>query len=352
MSATVQQRRLGVGLWGGIPPADLVETVKAADRAGYEVAHVIESYADQYCFLAACARETTSIDLATGVTTVFNRNPTAIAIAGATVDALSQGRFRLGLGAGHREIVAVRDDVEPARPLPFERPLRRLRETVEAVRAIVAAAARNEPVSYEGEIFSIHEYLPWIAAYRDRFPIYFGAFFERSFELAGEIADGTIPIFMPLASVSPYVAAVRRGAERAGRDPAEVDVGCYLPCCVGELEQARTACRYLVAFHMSSYVYYRRHFEAQGQGETVRRMVERMDADDVDGAAALVSDEMVDSITIHGPPERCREGIDRYRAAGIALPVVYPIHPAFRGYLPDPAHGPGILHTIESLAEA
>ena len=122
-------KRIAVGLWGGMPMDDLIGCITLADRAGYEAAFLIESYADQFCVLAACARETERIKLGTGVTTVFNRTPTSVAIAGATVDALSHGRFVLGLGAGHSEIVRMRDDVEPARPLPFERPLQRLRET-------------------------------------------------------------------------------------------------------------------------------------------------------------------------------------------------------------------------------
>src|SRR5690242_3981479 len=93
----------------------LVGVVAAADRGGYEAAWVIESYADVYAVLAACAVATEQIHLGPGVTTVFHRSPTQIAISGATVDALSGGRFRLGLGVGHREIVAMRDDVERAR---------------------------------------------------------------------------------------------------------------------------------------------------------------------------------------------------------------------------------------------
>lgn len=343
--------RLAVGLWGGMPLVELIDVVKVADGDGYEAAFVIESYADQYAVLAACASATEQIDLGTGVTTVFSRTPTAIAVAGATVDALSRGRFVLGLGVGHREIVRMRDDLEPARPLPFTAPLQRLRETVDIVRLVVEAAVRNEPVSYRGQIFELRDYRPWIAAYRSRFPISFGSFSERGWELAGEIADGVLPIFMPLSMIGRYTAAVHRGAERAGRDPAEIDIGCYLPCCVSDdEEEARLAMRYLLSFHMAEYVHYRRWFEEQGQGELVARIGGLIGRGDTRAAAALITDEMVDGIAIAGTPEQCRAGIARYRAAGIALPVVYPIYPGFTGYLPNPATRAGILHTIEALA--
>lgn len=346
-------KRIAVGLWGGMPMDDLIGCITLADRAGYEAAFLIESYADQFCVLAACARETERIKLGTGVTTVFNRTPTSVAIAGATVDALSHGRFVLGLGAGHSEIVRMRDDVEPARPLPFERPLQRLRETVESVHAVVAAAMLNEHVSYKGEIFEIREYLPWISAHRGRYPVYVGAFFEKAFELAGAVADGTMPIFMPLANVESYVAAVRRGATAAGRDPDEVDIACYIPCCVSDdEEQARTAMRYLVAFHMAEYANYRKHFEAQGHGALVARIGELLASGRAADAASLVTDEVVEGITVAGNAETCARRIDDYRAAGIKLPIVYPIFPEFVGYLPNAASHAGIVHTVEALASA
>jgi len=146
---------LGVGFWGGMPVNELIDCVSLADAKGYESAYLIESFADAFSVLSACARETKQIVLATGVAIVFTRNPTTIAIAAATVDAISEGRFRLGLGVGHAEIYAARDNPEPTRPLSFSRPLRRLRETTEVVRAILTGAARQQPVSYTGDIFTI-----------------------------------------------------------------------------------------------------------------------------------------------------------------------------------------------------
>ena len=95
---------------------------------------------------------------------MFTRNPTTIAIAAATVDSISEGRFRLGLGVGHREIHLMRDDVEKHRPSPFERPLLRLRETTELTRAIIKGAYRGEVVRYDGEIFHVRDYEPWLGA--------------------------------------------------------------------------------------------------------------------------------------------------------------------------------------------
>lgn len=342
--------RLGIGLWGGMPINDLVDVVKLADRRGYESAYIIESFSDAFCFLAACARETENIILGTGVATVFTRNPTTIAIAAATVDSISEGRFRLGLGVGHREIHLMRDDVEKNRPSPFERPLLRLRETTELTRAIIKGAYEGELVRYDGEIFHVRDYEPWLGPYRDNIEIFYGALAEKTFELAGEIADGVAPIFVPLDFVPVMKDAVARGAARVGRDPAEVELACYLPTSVSEdVEAAKLAAKYDVAIHMSSYHYYRTYFNRRGKGEIARQVADRVEAGNMEGAVDLIDDEMADAVTVYGTPEMCREKIDVYREAGITLPIIFPLYPGFRNYLPNPMARDGIMQIIDGL---
>ena len=343
-------QRLGVGLWGGMSVNELIDVVKLADSRGYESAYIIESFADAFCFLSACARETENIILGTGVATVFTRNPTTIAIAAATVDSISEGRFRLGLGVGHREIHRMRDDVEVQRPSPFADPLGRLRETTELVRAIMKGAHAGELVRFEGEVFRVRDYEPWLSPHRDNIEIFYGAFSRSTFELAGEIADGIAPIFVPLEFVPTMKESVARGAERVGRDPAEIDLGCYLPTAVSDdAAQAKLAAKYDVATHMSSYAYYRNYFVRRGMGEVVDEVVEKVRSEDMGAAADAVPDEMVDAVAVYGTVEDCRRKIDVYREAGISLPIIFPLHPEFRGYLPDPASRAGVFNTIDVL---
>lgn len=343
--------RIGVGFWGGMSVNELIDCVSLADQKGYESAYLIESFADAFGVLSACARETSTIILATGVATVFTRNPTTIATAAATVDTLSAGRFRLGLGIGHSEIHQARDNLEPGRPFPFDRPLRRLRETTDVVRTILQCAAEGRLVNYSGQIFQITDYEPWLHPYRDTIPCYFGALADKTLALAGEIADGVLPIFVPLDSVAGVVSAVRRGARRAGRDPSAIDIGCYLPCCVSpDLAAAKRDMQYVTAIHITAYGLYAQYFERHGHAETVARMRPCAARGDMDGAAALVTDGMVDAFAVYGSAEQCARKIARYREAGVTLPIVYPIHPTFTNYLPDAAARDGIRHTIEALA--
>ena len=94
---------IGIAFSGGPSPADIVECVKLAESLGYESAWVAEAHGgDQFAILAACATQTTTIRLGTAISSVFVRSVPTIAMAAATVDDISGGRFILGLGPGHQ----------------------------------------------------------------------------------------------------------------------------------------------------------------------------------------------------------------------------------------------------------
>jgi alkanesulfonate monooxygenase SsuD/methylene tetrahydromethanopterin reductase-like flavin-dependent oxidoreductase (luciferase family) len=103
--------RIGIAFSGGPSPAEIVECVKLAETLGYESAWVAEGHGgDQFAVLAACATQTSRILLGTAISSVFVRTAPTIAMAAASVDDLSAGRFILGLGSSHK----VQVEAEPA----------------------------------------------------------------------------------------------------------------------------------------------------------------------------------------------------------------------------------------------
>ena len=113
--------RIGVGFSGGMSPQDIVECVKVAEELGYESAWVAEGHGgDQFSLLTACAVATEKIKLGTSITSVFVRTAPTIAMAAASVDYFSDGRFILGMGTSHKV------QVEPEHGLEFTRPVQRL----------------------------------------------------------------------------------------------------------------------------------------------------------------------------------------------------------------------------------
>src|SRR5262249_16954186 len=141
--------RVGVAFTGGLAASDIVHCVKLAEDLGYDSAWVAEGHGgDQFAILAACAVPPSRLRPAPTRTTLssgFVRSAPTIAMAAGTVDQLSGGRFVLGLGSSHRV------QVEGEHGLPYARPIDRLRETVEVVRALL----RDGTVSFRGETISI-----------------------------------------------------------------------------------------------------------------------------------------------------------------------------------------------------
>src|SRR5262249_39454563 len=145
-----------------------------------------------------------------------------IAMAAATVDDLSGGRFILGLGTSHRE------QVEPEHGVAFDRPTDRLRDTVEVVRALI----RDGAVSHRGRVLRIERFDLLFTPVRRGLPIYVAAFFPTMLEICGEISDGALLTWPTLDAPSRAAAHVAAGAARVGRDPAAVDIASLIPCAV------------------------------------------------------------------------------------------------------------------------
>ena len=150
--SAVAPSRIGVAISGGLTAPEIVECVRLAEDLGYESAWVAEGHGgDQFAILAACATATKRIRLGTAISSVFVRSVPTIAMAAATVDALSGGRFVLGLGSSHRV------QVEGEHGLPTPSPSSRVRESVEAIRALL----RDGEVTYRGETVRIDRFDLW-----------------------------------------------------------------------------------------------------------------------------------------------------------------------------------------------
>src|SRR5256885_7694453 len=201
--------RFGIAFSGGASPAEIVECVKLAEALGYESAWVAEGHGgDQFAVLAACARETARIGRGTEITGVFVRTAPTIAMAAATVDDLSGGRFILGTGSSHKV------QVEAEHGVLYAKPLTRTRETVEVVRALL----RDGRVEYRGETIRIEGFDLWFAPRRPEIPIHVSAVFEKMTELCGEIADGVILTRSSLGTAAKVRQGLALGAARVGRD--------------------------------------------------------------------------------------------------------------------------------------
>ena len=308
--------RIGVAFSGGLPPADIVECVKLAEALGYESAWVAEGHGgDQFATLGACAVATRRILLGTAISSVFVRSAPTIGMAAATVDELSRGRFVLGLGSSHRV------QVEPEHGIPFVQPTKRLRETIDLVRTLL----RDGVVSHRGEVIDVERFDLWFRPYRPEIPIYVAALFPTLMEVSGAIADGVLMTWPTPDAVSRAVSHVTAGAVRANRNPAAVDVGSLLPCCIADgREAARDGVRAAVGFYAGFFPRYNRLLAEAGFADAVGKIKEAFDSGGRDAATKAVPDDLIDAVALAGTPQQCRDRIEEYRRAGLRLPIISP----------------------------
>src|SRR5438067_10355605 len=223
---------LNIGYWGLVSGEDTIDLVVESERLGYSVAWCAEAYGnDAATVLAWVAAKTNRIDVGSAIFQIPARTPAMTAMTAATIDTLSGGRFRLGLGVSGPQVS------EGWHGAKFDKPLGRTREYIDIIRKAFA----RERVQYDGE----HYKLPLpdgpgkplkmiIHPVREYMPIYLAAIGPKNLELAGEKCDGWLAIFYDPEFAKEQHASVRAGMERAGRADAAFDVAATAPVVVGD----------------------------------------------------------------------------------------------------------------------
>lgn len=318
-----------------LPVRVLVELVALAERRGYDSVWVPEGRGRELgATLGAMAVSTSTIRLATGILPIFSRPPALVAMAAATLADLTGGRFGLGLGAGHPSVV------EDGYGASYRQPLVAMREYVHILRRLL----RGERLGAPGRIFRVADF-QLESQPPHRVPIYIAALGEKMLRLAGEIADGVILNWSSPQRVGHAAGIARESAQMAGRDPASVDVVCFVRAAVtDEPGQAWQVLRRLVATYAAMPAYARMLEEAGFAGE-VAAVQAAWAAGGVNAAAAALSDDLVRELGVVGPAAECRSGLARYRDAGADLVAAYPFPVG-----PDAALS--LRATIEALMSA
>jgi F420-dependent oxidoreductase-like protein len=298
-----------------------VELVREAERLGVDSVWVPEFWAaDALTPLAYLAASTDTIRLATGIVQLGARTPAMLAMSALSLQALSGGRFVLGIGTSGPQVM------EGWHGVRFDRPIRRTRETIEIIRAISA----GKRLDYQGEIYtlplpggegkSIRSLMP-----PTHIPIYVASLGPANLRLTGELADGWIGNSFFPESAEVFLGPIREGAEAAGRDLADLDltvsVGVEL---TEDVEGAgrRHSEGYAFTFGaMGSATsnFYNDAFERQGYGEDVREVQRLWLAGDREAARRRVPTAIGLGTNLVGTDELVRERLRLYRDAGITL---------------------------------
>jgi len=315
--------KLGVnlGYWGAGNDADNLEVAREADRLGYSVAWAAEAYgSDAATVLSWIAAQTTSIDIGSAIFQIPGRTPANCAMTAATLDTLSGGRFRLGLGVSGPQVS------EGWHGVRFDKPLARTREYVDIVRM----ALRRERVTYDGQFWQLP--LPdgpgkaltlTVHPVREELPIYLAAIGPKNLELCGEIGDGWLAIFFSPEDAGELMEPLVRGRQQAGKTMEGFDVVPTVPVVPGaSVEECADPIRAYAALYVGGMGSRDKNFYNQLMGRMgyegeAAEIQDKYMSKDYAGAAAAVPLEFIDKTALIGPPERIGERLHAYADAGV-----------------------------------
>jgi F420-dependent oxidoreductase-like protein len=317
---------------GGFKEA--VDQVADLEQAGLDMVWVAEAYGyDGASLMGYLAAKTERVEIASGIVPIYSRTPTLIAMTAAGVDALSDGRCVLGLGASGPQVI------EGWHGVPYDRPLGRTREIIEICRQVW----RRERVSHEGPSYTIPlppergtglgKPLKLIThPVRDRIPIYVASLGPKNVEMTAELADGWLPIFfIPEKAESVWGESLAKGRANRAPDLGPLEVVAGGPVAVGEgLENLRDLARPLLALYIGGMGAKGRNF----YNDLVRRYGYEAEAEQIqdlyldgkkDEAAALVPDELLEKTSLIGPEGFVKERIAAYKEAGVTNLNIMPM---------------------------
>ncbi len=340
---------LNLGYWGIGPSGDdAVEIVRAAESAGFDSVWAAESYgSDVVSVLGWLAAQTETIKLGAAIMQVPARPPAAAAMAGATIDALSGGRFIFGFGPSGPQVS------EGWYGVPYPKPWGRTREYIEIVREIVAREGRLE---YKGE----HYQLPIEGGtgqgkalklnfhpVRNEIPIFVGAIGRKSVEMAAEICDGWIPIFFSAdAFEETWGEHLEAGFAKGSRSREDFEVSPSVQVAIdGDTEAARGVVKAGLLLYLGGMGSRKTNFYVDlthrfGFGEVADRVQSLYLDGKREEAYAAIPDELVDTTALVGTEDEVAGRIEKLAAAGVDRLICSPVHM-------DPAER---LHTVNRLA--
>ena len=343
--------RLGVnlGYWGAGGDADNLALAREADRLGYAVAWAAEAYgSDAATVLTWVAAHTERIDVGSAIFQIPGRTPALTAMTAATLDALSGGRFRLGLGVSGPQVS------EGWHGVRFDNPLGRTREYV----AIVRSALRRETLRFDGEHWTLP--LPdgpgkalklTVHPVREHIPIYLAAVGPKNLALCGEIADGWLAIFFSPEHAADSLDHVRAGRTAAGQTMAGFDVAVTMPVVIGaEVAACADPIRAYAALYLGGMGsrdknFYNALAVRMGYGEAAATVQDLYLDRRPREAAAAVPVAFIDETSLIGPPGRIADRLTALAAAGVTTVNVVP----HAGTLPDRV---AALRTVSSALDS
>jgi F420-dependent oxidoreductase-like protein len=303
-----------------------VAEVQELERAGLDTVWVAEAYGfDAPSMMGYLAAVTDRVEIASGILPIYTRTPTLLAMTAAGIDALSNGRCMLGIGASGPQVI------EGWHGVAYDAPLARTREIIEICRKVW----KRERVTHNGKKYSLPlaegqgtglgKPLKIIThPVREDIPIAIAALTPKSVEMTAEIADGWLPVFFhPTRALSRWGESLAKGAARreASRAPLRVFAGGTVG--IGEgLERLRNGARGAISLYVGGMGargknFYNDLFASYGYESEAKEIQDLYLSGKKQEAAAAIPQSFLDETTLIGPAGFVRDRLAEYREAGV-----------------------------------
>ncbi len=298
--------RIAYSLGSLLSVHEMLECSKILSKYSHDSIWIPETWGmEGLTMMTAVSQIVKNSKIGSSIINIYSRTPSLIAMGAATVDTLSNGRLLLGLGTSSEPIVQEWHGLE------FNQPVQRMREYVEIIRLIISGAK----VNYDGKIFHLKNFTLLIKPPRKKIPIYVAAINQKMVELAWEIADGVIFYLRPISELQKTIQKMQ--------SRRKIDVASQFVTCISDdKDKAIDRAKKTLAFYVSVGKIYREFLAKNGFAKETGEIYSEYKKSGLHLNYKLVSDTMLDSLTISGTPDDCKKKLDKFIKTGVSLPII------------------------------
>ena len=298
--------KIGYSLGSLLSINEILECSKILSKYNPDSVWIPETWGmEGLSMLATVSQIVKNVKIGSSIINIYSRSPSLIAMGAITLDTLSNGRLILGLGTSSESIV------QEWHGLKFNQHILRMREYVEIIRLIIS----GNKINYYGKLFRLKNFTTLVKPPRKEIPIYLAAINQKMVELTWEIADGVIFYLRPISELQNTIQKMQL--------KKKITVSTQFITCMSEDgEKAIERTRKTLAFYISVGKIYRDFLAKNGFAKETLEIYNEYKKSGFRTNHELVSNAMLDSLTICGTPDECKKKLDRFVKAGVSLPII------------------------------
>ncbi len=297
--------RIAYSLGSLLSVNEILECSKILSKHNPDSVWIPETWGMEGFSMLTAVSQIVNSKIGSSIINIYSRTPSLIAMSAVTLDVLSNGRLMLGLGTSSEPIVQEWHGIK------FDNPVQRMREYVEIIRLILS----GNKVNYDGKLFHLKNFTLLIKPQRKEIPIYLAAINQKMVELTWEIADGVIFYLRPISELQNTI--------RKMQSKKKIDVSCqFITCISKDANEAINKAKKTLAFYISVGKIYRDFLAKNGFAKETQEIYDEYNKSGLHTNYKLVSNKMLDSLTICGTPEDCMKKLDQFIKIGVTLPII------------------------------